>query len=521
MILKKQKWFVRGDIDGFFGLFIDNLLQLMLVVTLCPAICGIPAAFTAGRILPGAALSILFGNIFYAWQGMRLARATGRDDVTALPFGINTPSLVAFIFLIMGPVYHETKDANLAWKAGLFACFLNGIMETLGAFFAEPLRRHTPRAALLSALAGIAVTFIAMGFIFQIFSQPLVALAPALLILACYASRVKLPIGLPGGLVAVLIGTGIAWGLRVLGHDVLQAPPPHAPLALHLPLPAFGEAISLFRSELGWRYFSIVLPMGLFNLIGSLQNLESAEAAGDRYETRPALLANGFGTLVAAFFGSPFPTTIYIGHPGWKAMGARVGYSVLNGAVISMLCLTGGVALVLSVVPVEATLGILLWIAIIMTAQAFQETPKEHAPAVALGLIPSLAAWALLLVDTSLQSAGSSLYQAHDKFGSQLYIDGVISLSQGFILSSMALSAMLVFVIERKFLKAAGWSLVAAGLSAVGLIHAYTLTPSGIENKFGFLTGRGFAAAYFATACLLVLLHATDKGRESGRNPPE
>jgi AGZA family xanthine/uracil permease-like MFS transporter len=491
----------------------------MLVVTLCPVICGIPAGFTASRILPGAALSILFGNLFYAWQGMKLARATGRHDVTALPFGINTPSLVAFIFLIMGPVYRETKDADLAWKAGLFACFLNGVMETLGAFFAGPLRRHTPRAALLSALAGIAVTFIAMGFIFQIFSQPSIALVPALLILACYASRVKLPLGLPGGLVAVLIGTGLAWGLRFLGHPTVLAAPAGGTLAVHLPLPAFRETISLFKTELGWRYFSIVLPMGLFNLIGSLQNLESAEAAGDHYETRPALLANGLGTLVAAFFGSPFPTTIYIGHPGWKAMGARVGYSILNGAVISGLCLTGGVGLVLGVVPVEATLGILLWIAIIMTSQAFQEVPKAHALAVALGLIPSLAAWALLLVNDTLQAAGSSLYQVHDKFGSQLYIDGAISLSQGFILSSMTLSAMLVFIIERKFLQAAGWALASSALSALGLIHAFVLTPGGVENKFGFMAARGFAAAYFMTACLLAFLHFVQKRENSP--PPQ
>ena len=150
-----------------------------------------------------------------------------------------------------------------------------------------------------------------------------------------------------------------------------------------------------------------------------------------------------------------------------------------------------------------------------MTSQAFQEVPKAHALAVALGLIPSLAAWALLLVNTSLQAAGNQpLPGARQIPDPQLYIDGVISLSQGFILSSMTLSAMLVFIIERKFLHAAGWALASAVLSALGLFHAFALTPAGVENKFGFMAARGFAAAYFATACLLAVLHFVLKKEE-------
>src|SRR6185369_1706504 len=155
-------WFTRGDLDGFFGLFMDNLLQLMLIGGLCKVFCGFPTEFITARILPGAALSILIGNLFYAWQARQLALKTKRADVTALPFGINTPSLIAFIFLIMAPVFRETGSSLLAWQAGLFACFLNGLMEIGGAYGGDWLRRNTPRAALLCALAGVAMTFIAM-----------------------------------------------------------------------------------------------------------------------------------------------------------------------------------------------------------------------------------------------------------------------------------------------------------------------------------------------------------------------
>jgi AGZA family xanthine/uracil permease-like MFS transporter len=509
-----EPWFVRGDLDGFFGLFIDNLLQLMLIGILCRLVCGFPAAVVTRTVLPGAAISILIGNLFYGWQARSLAVRTGRSDVTALPFGINTPSLVAYVFLIMGPVFRETGDWRMAWQAGLFATLLSGVMEAAGAFIGDWLRRHTPRAALLSTLAGIAITFIAMGFILQIFASPLIAVLPMMLILATYASRIRWPLSLPGGFVAVLIGVALAWLLRSLHLTTFTTP--QEPYSFSVCLPRFmpHDAFALLLSPTGWKYLAVIVPMGLFNVIGSLQNLESAEAGGDRFDTRASLLTNGIGTIAAGFFGSPFPTTIYIGHPGWKAMGARSGYSILNGLVIALLCVFGGLTLVLKIVPIECTLGILLWIAIVITAQAFQEIPREHAPAVAVGLIPSFAAWVLLQIEAALRTAGSSLPAVWDKFGSDLYIKGVVSLSQGFILTSMVLSATMASVIDRKFRHAAIWMFSGSALSATGLIHAYRLANGGVENKFGWLAAPDFAAVYAMTGAVFLVLSLTDKSNK-------
>jgi AGZA family xanthine/uracil permease-like MFS transporter len=511
----KTGWFVRGDIDGFFGLFVDNLLQLMLIAVLCSNVCGMPAELVYGRILPGAALSILFGNGFYAWQARKLAIKTGRMDVTALPYGINTVSLIAFIFLIIAPVYFETKNPNLAWQAGLFACLISAILECVGAFVGDRLRRNTPRAALLSSLAGIAITFISMGFVFQIFAMPAIAVIPALFVVFVYGAQIRLPLGLPGGFVAVAIGVALGWILRLAGYPLFHPLEEPYLFALHLPQPAISEMLSFLVNGQGWKFFSVIFPMALFNLIGSLQNLESAEAAGDRYDTRSSLLVNGFGSIVAACLGNPFPTTIYIGHPGWKAMGARWGYSILNGAVITVLCLIGGVTLVLKVVPMEAMIGILLWIGMIITAQAFQEVPRKHSVAVALGLMPALAAWALLLIETALRKVGTSLYDAAPKFGGDLYIYGIISLSQGFMISCMILSAMMVHVVEREFLKAALWTATASILSFFGIIHAYVLTPAGVQNRFGLGTANAYAAAYLLAALILVALHYYNRSRKS------
>lgn len=493
-----------GDLDGFFGLFVDNLLQLLLIFTLCPLLCGINATEVVSLILPGAALSILAGNLFFAWQAWRVAQRENRDDVTAMPYGINTVSLIAYIVFIMAPIYKQTHDATLAWKAGIFACFISGVMELIGAFVGDWLRRHTPRAALLSALAGIAITFIAMGFVFQIFATPALGLLPMLLILVCYGSRLKLPLGLPAGFVAVAVGTLLAWGLRAAGLAPAAPPPSGIPMAFHPPQWSGDSLFGFIFSKVGWNYMAVIFPMGLFNILGSLECLESAEAAGDRFLTRPSLLANGVGSVVAACFGSPFATTLYIGHPGWKAMGARWGYSWLNGAIICGIALFGVVGEVLRFVPIEVVLGILLWIGLVITAQAFQASPKPHALAVAAGLIPALAAWLLVQVQTTLQVAGTDLASTVDKFAPDLYIRGVIALSQGFLITSIIYAAVMACVLDRKFKHAAAWLLAAAAFSAVGLIHAYKLTPGGVENYFAWFTAApDFAIVYAAGAILL------------------
>ena len=505
-------WFIRKDLDGFFGLMIDNLIQLILIVSLCRELIHLPDAYIFGKILPGAALSILIGNLFYAWQARRLARETGRDDVTALPYGINTVSLFAFVFFIMMPVYQETKDPVWAWKVGLAACFLSAAIEIAGAFVAESVRRVTPRAALLSALSGIAITFISMDFTFRIFAQPLVALLPLVLIFLAYFSHQKFPLGLPGGMAAVAVGTALGW---ILG--AMNDPPASVNFAWARPDFTGGSLLEALRHPAFFNYLSVIIPMGIFNVVGSLQNIESAAAAGDRYRAFPSLMANGIGSMVAASFGSVFPTTIYIGHPGWKRLGARSGYSILNGLFIAFLCLTGTIQAVLAFIPLEAGIGILLYIGIIIVAQSFQETPKEHAPAVALGIVPALAAWGLLMLETGLRAAGQSLHSVGlATFGQSPAMHGMISLQQGFIFTSMILAAMGVALIERQFKKAGGWSLAAAVFSAMGLIHAYELRPAGIAARFGFFEAPEFTVSYLLLA-LLFFTVATVTGKR--KNP--
>jgi len=505
-----MSWLVRGDIDGFFGLALDNLVQLLLIDTLCRFVLGFPPELLYGRILPGAAVSILVGNVYYAVQARKLAVRTGRTDVCALPYGINTVSLIAHVFLVMLPAKALATRAGLAdpsrvaWQAGLLATFSSGVIELVGAFVAERVRRTTPRAALLSTLGGIALGFISLGFLFRTFARPIVGLTTLGVVVLTYFGRVQFKGRIPGGMIAVTLGTILCWAT---GIAPVGATP--GPASLNLPVPVIGDLVAAIGGGHLLPYLSVILAMGLFNVLGSLQNIESAEAAGDPYDTRSSLLMNGVGSIAAALFGSTFPTTIYIGHPGWKSLGARAGYSILNGVFITIICLTGTLAWIAWAIPIDAGMAIVLWIGIVISAQAFQVTPRDHAPAVVIGLLPGIGAWGALMAKNGLHAAGMG--NAARPFSDALiaeflkgdtWIHGAFSLEQGFLFTSMLLAAAVVAVIERQWAKAAAWCAAASLLSAVGLMHSYQWTIDDTVLKLS--PAWPFAIAYAVVAAIFL-----------------
>ncbi|MGQ0723495.1 MAG: NCS2 family permease, partial [Candidatus Eiseniibacteriota bacterium] len=215
-------------------------------------------------------------------------------------------------------------------------------------------------------------------------------------------------------------------------------------------------------------------------------------------------------------FGSPYPTTIYIGHPGWKALGARAGYSTLNGLFVTAVCLTGTLAHIAWAVPIDAGMAIVLWIGIVITAQAFEATPRLHIPAVVVGLLPGVGAWGALMAKNGLRAAGygtpggppfsEALIDAFR--GSDTWIHGAFALEQGFIFGAMVLSAATVCIIERRFRAAAVWCLAGAVLSAAGLLHSYRWTPGDTAVSLAPAWPWVFGYVIMA-ACLFAAEHVT------------
>ncbi|MBC2608137.1 NCS2 family permease [Pelagicoccus albus] len=486
-----MKLFTRGDWEGFFAAFVNNLVQLLILAPLCMMALGFSASLIFGTILPGVAISFLVGNLFYAWQAKKLAEKEGRDDVCALPYGISTPGIFAHIFLVMLPAKQLAISQGLpdpeyvAWQAGLVATLAGGLVEFSGAFFADKLRRLTPRPAMLATLAGVGMGFLGLAFLFQAFASPVVGIVTIALVFIAYFGRVQFLGKIPATLIVLLVGTALSWlvGIAPVGESTEA---PWSELGFYFPKLVLGDLIPALTEGHILPYLSVIVPISFLGVVASLQNIESAAAAGDDYPVRPSLVTNGLGTMAAAFCGSPFPTSIYIGHPAWKAMGARAGYSVLNGAFITLVCITGSMSLLTWAIPAEAGLAIILWIGIIISSQAFEATEVKHRVAVVVGIMPGLAAWVMLVVKAAM-NAVSSQYGTDPAVIAETvdiahlsgsFIGGGFALEQGFLYSAMIWSAVVVYIVEREFKVAAYWSFAGAVLAALGLMHSYRLTGS-------------------------------------------
>ena len=214
---------VPGDWNGFFGLFTNVLLNVIVLTGLCLGVVQLPADTVFGRILPALGIALPLGNLFYAYLAWQLAKKEGRSDVTAMPYGPSVPHMFIVVFLIMLPTYLTTKNPLAAWAAGLAWCFIIGIIVLIGAFVGPQIRALTPRAAMLGTLAGISVAFISMRPAFQMWEVPWIGFVCFALVLVAWTANVRLPGGVPGGLAAVIVGSVIGWVVSLIGwSDYMQ-----------------------------------------------------------------------------------------------------------------------------------------------------------------------------------------------------------------------------------------------------------------------------------------------------------
>src|SRR6187399_3184384 len=403
----KPKLWTPGDWNAYFGFGTNILVNLLVLTGLLRFVLKMPDEIVFGRILPATGLMLCLSTVYYARLAYNLAKKTGRSDVCALPSGISVLHMFVVVFVIMLPIALKTGDPIKGWEAGLCWVFVQSFVLMAGGFIAPVIRKITPRAALLGTLAGVSVSFISMRPALEMFMTPIIGFVCFTIILASWFGGVRYYKGIPAGLVAIAAGSLIAWGSTALGYDyggmsTKKLADSFANFGFSVPLPAFDHVFS------GFQFLGVILvtaiPFGIYDLVEAMDNVESAEAAGDTYPTTRVLTADGVVSLVGCLMGNPFINAVYIGHPGWKAMGGRIGYSAATGIMVVVLAWFGIVAVLLALVPVVAISPILLYIGMLIGAQAFQTTPVRHAPAVVLALTPHLAAWAKLQIDTMLAS---------------------------------------------------------------------------------------------------------------------
>lgn len=490
------RWFRAGDLNAFFALMFDNVANLVILSSILIGAFHFPTEIVLYRMVPGTAVGVLVGDLIYAWMAGRLARRTGRSDVTAMPLGLNAPSVFGMSFAVLGPAYLLTGDADLSWKMGMAVTVLVGLFKMGLALGGNAVRRAVPRAALLGSIGGAGMALIALLPLLKVLAHPVVGFVALAVILVTLLGRVRLPWGLPGAFVSVVLGLAVYYALGAIGvASPLAAAPSEAVAGLRLAFP-WPSLAFLGGLSLAWGYLPIALPFALATVVGGIDNTESAAAAGDEYDTRAILLTEGFCTLAAGVCGGVVESTPYIGHPAYKSMGAGAGYAVATGLFVGLGGVLGYLPFLIEWIPAAAVAPILIYIGLEVVAQAFVATPARHSAAVSLALLPSLAFLLGLEMSSLLAAVGAGVESLSAELGET--VRTLALLGNGFIITALLWGAATAELIDQRFRRSGAYFLAGALLCLFGVIHSPA--PQGTL----FLPWRLDSAvpAYFALAYL-------------------
>jgi AGZA family xanthine/uracil permease-like MFS transporter len=517
LVYKRYAWIAPGDVNAFFGLMLDNIGVLILAVSILGGVFSFPATFALRYMVPGTMLGVLVGDVAFTALAFWVARRTGRNDVTAMPLGIDTPSTFGMVFFVLGPAFRDAKGvgldehqaALLAWHIGIWSILWSGLFKLACAPFSGWVHRLIPRAGLLGSLAAIALVLIAFLPLVEIWHEPLVGLPALAVILCTLVARKKFPFKLPGALAALLIGGAIHYFLLAINVN-------HAPTTPFNPADGLWptEWLTAFRfewwgaMEASFKYLPIVLPFALATVVGGIDCTESAKAVGDEYHTGTVIGIEAVAAIFAALCGGVVQTTPYIGHPAYKAMGGRAGYTLATALFIGSAGIFGYFAFLYLYIPRPTVFPILVFIGLEISSQSFLATPKRHYPAVAIACIPALALLGLLFVNKLIGTIGPEATAAALSVNQELKfeIETLRVLSNGFIVTSVIWASALAAAIDRQLFRSAAFFAIAALLTTFGVMHS-PLESGGMYWPWNLpLENLKYVAQYAAGYALVALL---------------
>ncbi len=523
---RTYQWFAVGDINGFFGLMFDNLTVLSFLAGILVLGFGYPADIVYGRMFPGTAFGVLFGDLVYTWMAFRLARRTGNRTVTAMPLGLDTPSTIGIALAVLGPAFVSLKAhgmdpreaAMTTWAIGMATMVMIGVLKLVLSFCGRWVQKVVPQAGLLGSLAGIGLALIGFVPMVDIFGMPLVGMISLGLILTTLVARVRLPRNFPGVLAAIAVGTAL---YHVLGPAGLLAgtyQPPGAALHMGLPIPTLAFVHGLVPAL---KYLPIAIPFGLLTVVGGINVTESARVAGDDFNTRDVLMTEAVATLVAGLCGGVAQSTPYIGQPAYKEMGSRAGYTLMTGLFIGLGGILGYVGFIVELIPRAVLAPILVFVALDIMVQAFVASPARHAPAVAFAFFPTVARLlAIKLSDPTIVPP--------ERFNALLHAAGkglpetlvTVALGNGFILTAMLWGGFLAELIDRRLRVAAAYLGILGGFTWFGIVHSASpdgtmYLPWHLADPFQRAVANSFTTGYLALGAVLLLLSFTRAAREA------
>ncbi len=500
---------------------LDNVVNLAVLAGILVGGFGFPASLVYTRMFPGTALGVLFGDVVYTIMAIRLARRTGRTDVTAMPLGLDAPSTIGMALTVLGPAYIAAKarmpDADaavLAWQVGMACMVMMGLFKLIMSFFGDAIRRAIPEAGLLGSIGGVGIALLGTLQLGTIFGEPVVGMMALGIIIYALVAKLRLPFRTPEVLASVLVGAALYYGLGALGWLVHPVSHPVATFPVAMPWPTLGflKGMPIAIRD----YLPLALPFAVLTVVGGINVTESARLAGDDYSTRDILLTEAIATLIAGVCGGVSQTTPYIGQPAYKAMGGRAGYTLATGVFIGLGGVLGYIAFMADALPRPALAPIFVFVALDITSQAYMATPRRHVAAVTLAVLPSVAE--LVQIMLSQVYNGGLMSAAIDPAGT-MQRTGVLNpdfigtvgvmvvLAHGFILTAMLWGGAVAFLIDRK-IKAAALTLAVCALFAFfGLMHSVTAT-GGVYLPWtiGSTLPYQWTAAYLGFAALILLL---------------
>jgi len=518
------RWITSGDINGFFGLMVDNLTVMALMAGFLINIFKFPAEIIYTKMLPGTAFGVLFGDLVYTFMAWRIAKKTGNSNVTAMPLGLDTPSSLGIVFTVLGPAFlaykaggmNELDAANMTWYLGMATMVNIGIIKLIFSFAGKWLQKVVPQAGLLGSLSGIGLALIGLLPMLEIFKLPIVGLLSLGLIFYTLVAGIRLPKGLPGVAVAVLVGTVLHYLMPSIGLPGGHIGELKFAFSGGIPYPrldflkAYGDSLN---------YLPIAFPFAILTVIGGVNVTESARVGGDEFDTRQILLTEAIATLVGGLCGGVAQSTPYIGQPAYKAMGARLGYTAMTGIFVGLGGMLGYISFFVKLIPAGVLAPILVFVALDIVVQAFLATARQHAPAVALAHIPTLARLLAIKYNDFIFMPEDWAKRLAPTPEGLSEVQVVIALGNGFILTAMLWGAFLAELIDRRLLRSAGYLMVLGALTVPGIIHS-ALPAGSMYNPLHLapdaaLVPKLFGLGYFALAGLFVLLSFTPESKEA------
>lgn len=481
----------KSDFDATMGVFFDGFTKVIIAVGALSKILAPELLF--GKVMVGLSISVFALHVYFWYAAEKMKAKTNTDDYVALPGGVSAYRFFIYLFAIFFVVL-DKNGPETALKVTIMANFLGSIVFILGTWIVPYLMKVIPGAAIFGALAGASLAFLGINVMQNsITTMPIIGFITTFIIFMIYLGNIKTK--LPAVLIAIVVGIGIAWAGVFFGFTpetvVSSAALSDSLNTLGFYLPKFSiDFLNVEILSLTLPFLPLIIAFAIGDVVNVILGVEQAKAVGHDYNEKEIIFAIGVFSLISAFLGNPFPFTIFFGYNTWKEINAGSAYSIATGLIYLGLGITGAFAFISNVIPTAAVGGILVFIALVSTAQTFETSEKKYFSAIAFALL-----FPLIEVLVTLMGQNASDL-----------VPGLVPLAQGATITAIILSSAVIFIIDNKWKKASICFVASCLLSVIGLIHA---------PQIGFMTNPQYSITYAILAVLMIVPELINKNKKA------